>query len=345
MTNQSNSKRRILVVEDGTSEREALARMLRFERFDVVTAPSAEEALAQQDQAFDLVISDLRMLQQSGVDLLRAWRQRHPSMPFILLTAYGAIDAAVEAMKLGASDFLTKPVEPARLLSTVRQFLDASPASTPSEARNQRLRTDRRRIAPDPRSLPANLMRCQEQQYRAVDGRIRNRQRAVRRSDPSAHRPIATSVCRGEYGRHPRHACRKRIVRTRQRVVYRCGVLRTGCFEAAHGGTLFIDEIGDFPQHVQAKLRRRLESPTITPVGSQVDRRVDVRVVAATSRPLLAMKNAGTFREDLYYRLNVLTLRLPPLRDRREDIPLLVQHFLKPRAADGPTGRRWSHPN
>jgi DNA-binding NtrC family response regulator len=336
MIKQLSNKRRILVVEDGPSEREALARMLRVERFEVITAASAEEALAQTDQSLDLVISDLRMLQQSGVDLLRAWRRQHPSMPFILLTAYGAIDAAVEAMKLGASDFLTKPVEPARLLSTIHQLLDASPGNAPSD---RGISGFERIVGESPLILDA----CQ---------------RTLR-----AARSNSTVLLMGESGTGKElfaEAIHRHSARSQQPfVVVNMAAIpdslveselfghvkgsftgaagaRTGCFEAAHGGTLFIDEIGDFPQHVQAKLLRALESPTITPVGSEVERRVDVRVVAATSRPLLAMKNAGTFREDLYYRLNVLTLRMPPLRDRRQDIPLLVQHFLQPRAADGP---------
>jgi DNA-binding NtrC family response regulator len=311
--------------------------MLRVEGFDVTASSSAEEALGYLDQPLDLVISDFRMLQQTGIDLLRTWRQRHPWMPFILLTAFGAIDSAVEAMKLGANDFLAKPVEPAKLLATIRQLLDVIPTDSASlgEVSSGRRISGFDQIVGESTVIvdacEKTLRVARSNSTVLLLGESGTGKElfaeAIHRHSTRSQQPfvvvnmaaIPDALVESELFGHVKGSFTGAVAE------------RKGCFEAAHRGTLFIDEIGDFPQ---AKLLRALESPSITPVGSEHERRIDVRVIAATSRPLQAMKIAGRFREDLYYRLNVLTLRLPPLRERRCDIPLLVRHFILRQAVE-----------
>lgn len=334
-----SKRQRILIVEDGASEREALARLLRIEQFEVLTARSAEDALNQVTDPVDLVISDLRMAKQTGIDLLRAWRERFPETPFIILTAFGAVGTAVEAMKLGASDFLTKPVDPTRLLATIRQLLEIAAA-------------DSGQVRPTGERIGG---------FEQIVGRSQIMTDACERTLRAA-RSNSTVLLLGESGTGKelfaeaihRHSARSKgpfvvvnmaampdtLVESElfghvRGAFTGAASARVGRFEAAGGGTLFIDEIGDFPQHLQAKLLRALETHSITPVGSGVDKSVDVRVVAATSRNLAEMKDRGQFREDLYYRLNVIAIQLPPLRQRRQDIPLLVQHFLSEAAQAG----------
>jgi two-component system, NtrC family, response regulator HydG len=329
---QSSVKHRILVVEDGDSEREALARLLRLEQFEVSTARSAEDAESHLARPVDLVVSDLRMAQRTGIDLLRSWRQRHPHTPFVILTAYGEVGTAVEAMKLGANDFLAKPVDPIRLLHVVRDLLatSATPQSQAADASEATRGLDRiigrSQVILD--ACEKTLRAARSNSTVLLLGESGTGKElfaeAIHRHSNRSQGPfvvvnmaaIPDTLVESELFGHVRGAFTG------------ADSARTGRFEAAHGGTLFVDEIGDFPLQLQAKLLRSLETRSVTPVGSGVEKSVDVRVVAATSRPLARMKDQGLFREDLYYRLNVIAIPLPPLRQRRQDIPLLVQHFL-----------------
>ncbi len=327
---------RVLVVEDGISEREALARFLRAEQFDVRTARNPEEALNFINDRVDIVLSDLRMGKQSGIDLLQSWRARHPDTPFVILTAYGEVGSAVQAMKLGANDFLAKPIDPTQLLEAIRDLVSAKAESEPDA------------------DADIDTNRANDVLFEGIVGRSKAMQMVFAQTLRAA-KTSSTVLILGESGTGKelfaeaihRHSAR----RDQPFVVVNMAAIpdtlveselfghvkgaftgaladRIGRFEAANGGTLFIDEIGDFPLHLQAKLLRVLESRKVNAVGSSQDRSVDVRVVAATSRPLQQMRDQGKFREDLYYRLNVISLQLPPLRQRRQDIPLLVHYFL-----------------
>jgi DNA-binding NtrC family response regulator len=328
-----NDPATILVVEDGESERDALVRVLRMEQYRVVSAMNPEHALTHAGEPIDLVISDLRMGKQSGIDLLQLWRQRSPLMPFIIMTAYGDVDSAVTAMKLGAADFLTKPVNPDDLLALVRNCLRAKTSTAPVEA------DDLNRG----QSVFARIIGSSQSMQQVCDQTRRAAQttstvlilgesgtgkeliaEAIHQNSPRRDAPfilvnmaaIPETLVESELFGHVRGAFTG------------ASASRVGRFEAANAGTIFIDEIGDFPLGLQAKLLRVLENRTITPVGSNDDKPIDVRVVAATSRNLPRMTATGQFREDLYYRLNVVAVQLPPLRERREDIPLLARHFL-----------------
>lgn len=327
------SVRSVLVVEDEQREREALARLLRMEDYRVITARDPDEALEYLDDGVGLVISDLRMGNASGIDLLRLWHERRPQTPFILATAYGDVDSAVTAMKLGAEDYLTKPVDPDALLQMVRsKIARGDQASSEPESRGLL----------DGRGGPCIL----GESPAMLDVFERVRRAAPTDSlvlilgESGTGKELVASAIHAHSRRKDGPYIAVNIAALPESLVeaelfgHVAGAFtgaerdRIGRFEAADQGTLFIDEIGDFPQPAQAKLLRVLDNLSINPIGSNDERRVDVRLVAATSRNLAELVAEGTFREDLFYRLNVLTIELPPLRERHGDIPRLIDAFL-----------------
>ncbi len=325
---------RILVVEDLESEREALTRLLRMEDFDVVAADSPQQALQHLNERIDLVISDVRMGSASGIDLLREWRSQRQQTPFVMLTAYGDARTAVEAMKLGAEEYLSKPVYPEELLLLIHRCLNARKKDQTIGRLQQRLdqllgfeniignspamttvfNNARRAAATDSTVLITGESGTGKELIAE----------AIHQNSPRKQGPFVVV----NMAAVPEHLVESELFGHIKGAFTGATDSRIGRFEAAHGGTLFIDEIGDFKLESQAKLLRVFESHYVTPVGCNQDRQVDVRVVAATSRRLEDLVEAGQFREDLYYRLNVINLRLPALRERREDIPLLIHHFL-----------------
>jgi DNA-binding NtrC family response regulator len=340
-TNPHSDRATILVVEDGESEREALVRVLRMEQYEVMSAADPQHAIDFAHQPIDLVISDLRMGKQSGIDLLRYWRERWPAMPFIIMTAYGDVDSAVTAMKLGAADFITKPVNPDSLLTLVRDCLDRRVVQTHHEQAPSTAAGDRVFDRIVGRSPPMCEIIDQTRRAAHTESTV-----LVLGESGTGKELIAEAIhqnsprCPGPFILVNMAAIPETLVESElfghlKGAFTGAAASRVGRFEAAHGGTIFIDEIGDFPLNLQAKLLRVLENRTITPVGGNRDRLVDVRVVAATSRNLAKMTSLGQFREDLYYRLNVVAINLPPLRDRRDDIPLLVEHFVHELARAG----------
>jgi DNA-binding NtrC family response regulator len=329
-----------LVVEDQESERRALERVLRVAGHDVSTATTAEEALQWRDQPIDLVISDLRMGGRSGIELLRDWRAVHLRTPFVLATAYGDVDSAVRCMKLGAYDYLTKPVDPDRLLAIVRRALaggaDAPPATEAVHS-------------PLPKASSFGPLIGASPAMQEVFERIRRVSKtdsivlilgesgtgkelvaaAIHRESPRASGPyVAVNMAA-----IPAHLVESELFGHIRGAFTGATDARIGRFEVAHEGTIFIDEIGDFDPTAQAKLLRVLESYTVCPIGSNEDRKVNVRVIAATSRNLSDLVAHSKFREDLFYRLNVVAIKLPALRERSGDIPLLADAFLRESAA------------
>jgi two-component system, NtrC family, response regulator HydG len=328
-------KSRILIVEDQPGEREALARLLRQEGYEVELAADPQQAMGFLDEPVDLVVSDLRMGENSGIDLLRHWKARRPKTPFIMVTAHGDIESAVEAMKLGAEDYLTKPVNPDELSMLLTRCLEFH--SKDETIRQLQERLDERLGFERIVGASKEILEIFEQARRAarsectvlVTGESGTgkeliaealHQNSLRREGPFVTVNMAAV---------PEHLVESELFGHVKGAFTSAIASRMGRFEAAHNGTLFIDEIGDFALASQAKLLRVLENHTITPVGSNDDKQVNVRVVAATSRHLEEMVRDREFREDLYYRLNVVTIHLPALRERPEDIPLLAAHFLK----------------
>ncbi|CAN5534479.1 sigma-54 dependent transcriptional regulator [soil metagenome] len=329
------SQGRVLVVEDHNDERRALMQLLKSDGFTVYGAESADKALGYIDESIDVVLSDLHMGDVSGIDLLQLWKNRAPDTSFILVTGEQKPANIVEAMKNGAYDYVTKPINPEELTLLIRRAIET--AQKDKEIDHLRRRLDQK--------FGLDQIVGQSKQMKDVFAKV---QRAA---------PVdSTVLILGDSGTGKElvaQALHHNSLRKKGPfVAVNCAAVpatlveselfghvrgaftgatdkRMGRFEQADGGTLFIDEIGDFELGLQAKLLRVLETLTVTPVGGHEDKKVSVRVLAATSRDIQQMVADGKFREDLFYRLNVVSITLPPLRDRTDDVPILVEHFLK----------------
>ena len=326
---------RVLVVEDHETERRAVSQILKSEGFTVLGAENADKAIGYIEENIDVVLSDLHMGDVSGIDLLHLWKKQKPDTQFILLTGHSSVDSAVEAIKSGAYDYLTKPINPDELVLLIKRAIDG--LQKDKEIDNLRRRLDQK-FGLDQIVGQSKLMKdvfAKIQRAAPVDSTVlilgesgtgkelvaqALHHNSLRKKGPFVAvncAAVPATLVESELFGHVRGAFTGATDR------------RVGRFEQADGGTLFIDEIGDFELGLQAKLLRVLESFTVTPVGGHEDRKVNVRVIAATSRDIRKMVEESTFREDLYYRLNVVTISLPPLRQRPDDIPILVDHFLK----------------
>jgi DNA-binding NtrC family response regulator len=335
----------ILVAEDDASTRESLSRALRQAGYRTLTAADGATALALlSKEPVDVLLTDLRMPGVDGMALLERARAQAPETVVIMLTAFATIDLAVEAMKKGAYDFLTKPIHLDKLELLLRNALEARRLIR--ENRELRLRlaetSGLRQLVG--RSVAMQHLREAIQQVAATDATVliigesgtgkELVAQAIHYGGPRAERPLVKVSCaalpegllESELFGHERGA----FTGARDR--------RKGRFELAHGGTLFLDEVGDLSPPTQAKLLRVLQEREFERVGGSETIRVDVRLVAATNRDLEDLVAEGIFREDLYYRLNVVPLRVPPLRERVEDVPVLVAHFLRAFA------ERWAKP-
>jgi DNA-binding NtrC family response regulator len=341
----------ILVVDDELAQRTVISGFLEKQGFDVTLAENGEKALElfRQD-SFDLVLTDQKMPNMSGLDLLNAIQAINPETAVVLMTAYGSIAAAVASIKGGAIDYLTKPLNLDELLFRIRQV------------------GERRRLFVENRELREMLQgRHRIEGIIGESGQMLEVLSLVRRAAPSE----ATVLIRGESGTGKEliaNAIHFASPRAHGPLVkVNCAALpetlleselfghekgaftgaitsRQGRFELANGGTIFLDEIGDLPLHLQAKLLRVLQEREYEKVGSSRPVKVNVRILAASHRPLEALIKTGELREDLYYRLNVVTILIPPLRERRSDLSLLIEHFVQQFAKkNGKTIRGLTH--
>jgi two-component system response regulator HydG len=325
----------LLVVDDEPSNLESLERIFAREGLSVVTAPDGREGLELlRKRRIDVLLTDLMMPGVSGVDLLKAARQVSPETEVVLMTAYGTVETAVEAMREGAYDFITKPLKRAHVVRVVEKALE------------------KQSLLVENRTLRAQLEASRRRPIVGQSLAMRRTLEVVQQAAPS----MATVLLLGESGTGKEllarqiHDLSPRGLAGRPFVPVNCaaipeGILegelfgyekgaftgavsrRDGRFAHADGGTLFLDEIGEIPLSVQVKLLRVLQEGEIERLGGK-SQKIDIRLVAATNRDLRRAVAEGRFREDLYYRLNVIALAVPPLRDRRDDIPLLVDHFL-----------------
>ncbi len=326
---------RILVVDDDQSSRELLTRILGQGGHQVTALADgreAIEALGAGDPP-DLVVSDIRMAEADGLQVMDAYRQKAPDTPVILVTAFGTIDGALEAIRRGAADYLSKPYDVDAIKLVVARALKQRALALENRTLRRDLRDKYRLENAVGRSESMLQVFKTAARVASTDATVLIQgesgtgkelvARAIHQSSPRAAGPfvavdcgaIAEGVLESELFGHARGAFTG------------AQTMRRGLFEEASGGTLFLDEIGDVGPNLQARLLRALQEGTIRRVGTNEPIAVDVRAVAATNRDLEQAVKEGTFRADLYYRLNVVALRIPPLRERREDVPLLAEHF------------------
>ena len=326
---------RILVVDDDQSSRELLSKILSSEGHRVTELSDGSEAirLLEGGEPPDLVVSDIRMAEVDGLQVIDAYRQRSPDTPVILVTAFGNVDGALEAIRRGAVDYISKPYDVDAIKLVVARALHQRELALENRALRREMREKYRLENVVGRSEAMLQVFKTAARVASTDATVLIQgesgtgkelvARAIHSSSPRAKGPfvavdcgaIAEGVLESELFGHARGAFTG------------AQASRRGLFEEANGGTLFLDEIGDVGPNLQARLLRALQEGTIRRVGTNEPVAVDVRVVAATNRDLEAAVKEGTFRADLYYRLNVVSLHIPPLRERREDIPLLAEHF------------------
>jgi DNA-binding NtrC family response regulator len=329
-------KGRVLIVDDEVRQRDILQMILEAEGYETETAGNGRQALAAaRREAFDVVLTDLKMPDLNGIELLTELIRAQPGACVILMTAHGSIDTAVEAMRRGAFDYLTKPLEKDEMLMVLRRAMERSRLVRENRMLHEQLR-DRFRLD--------NIV--------GAHGSMQDVFRIVHKVAASS----STVLIYGESGTGKELVARALHYASDRRgqPFYAVNVAalpesileaelfghekgaftgadsrKIGLFEQASGSTLFLDEVGDLKRDLQVKLLRTLQEREVLRVGGTERVKVDVRIVAATNQDLERTVREGRFREDLYYRLNVITILLPPLRERRTDIPLLVEHFVK----------------
>jgi two-component system NtrC family response regulator len=324
----------ILVVEDDPSLRRIMQLRMDHNGFKVHCADSGEAGLAALDrEPFDLVLTDLMLPGLSGIDVLKHIKTQFPSTTVIVLTAFGTVETAVEAMKAGAFDYLTKPVDNEELLLAVNRALET--ARLREEVGNLRMSVSRKFgfeniLGHSPKLLYVLDVAARAAQSDAtvlIHGETGTGKellaKAIHFNSPRAGKPFVAINC----GAIPRELLESELFGHVKGSFTGAIAHKKGRIEMAHGGTLFLDEIGEMPPELQVKLLRVIQEREIDKIGSNVPMKIDVRIVAATHRNLTNMIEDGTFREDLYYRLAVIPLDLPALRERKEDIATLVDFF------------------
>ena len=315
------ARKSILVVDDEKSQREILEMILSGEGYDVTTASSGEAAMKfVESRRFDLVLTDLQMTGMSGLDLLKELTNYDKSIIVILLTAHGSVDSAVDALRLGAFDYLQKPYDSEKLLDTVSRALNKlSALDTEIVSVSPEMDKVKKLILKIAKSNSTVLIRGESGTGKELIARSihKNSLRTNETFQAVNCAAINENLLESELFGHEKGSFTGAVAE------------KKGLFEIANNGTLFLDEIGELDIALQAKLLRALQEKEIRRVGGIKEIGVDVRVLAATNRDLLKMAEEKRFREDLYYRLNVLSIDIPPLRERRTDIPILIDYFLK----------------
>jgi two-component system, NtrC family, response regulator AtoC len=329
----------ILVVDDEENIRLMLGSVLGAEGYDVVLADSGAQALkAMKEQTFDLVLSDIRMPKMTGLELLDAALQISPQTVVIMMSAYGSVDTAIEAMKRGAYDYIAKPFKTDEVVLVLRKAEERETL----KRENLKLKSDLQQIkgeagfgrmisrSPGMQEIFRTIRKIAEYKTTVlIQGESGTGKelvaKAIHDSSPRSSAPFVAVNC----GAIPENLLESELFGHCKGAFTDARQDKKGLFSEADNGTLFLDEIGELPLNLQVKLLRALQEEEIRRVGDTRDIKVDVRVVAATVRDLAEDVTSGRFRQDLFYRLNVLLLCMPPLRERMEDIPALVEHFTK----------------
>jgi two-component system, NtrC family, response regulator PilR len=319
-------RRRVLVVDDEADIRElldlTLARM-GLAADCAATVAEAEGLLAQQ--SYDLCLTDMRLPDGEGLSLVRLIGERHPELPVAVITAHGSMENAVLALKAGAFDYLSKPVSLDQLRALVKSAIDLPVKEAVREAGGPRLLGDSPAMA-QVRSLIERVARSHAPVFIAGESGSGKElaARMIHRLGPRAAAPFVPVNC----GAIPETLMESEFFGYRKGAFTGAESDREGFFQAAHGGTLFLDEVGDLPLAMQVKLLRAIQEKRVRKVGATAEEPLDVRIISATHQDLKGMVDQGGFRQDLFYRLNVIEIRMPPLRECREDIPLLAGHLL-----------------
>lgn len=331
-------KTRVLVVDDEEGVRFMLGSILGREGYAVTAADSANQALAEfERQSFDILLSDIRMPGFDGLALVDEIRRRKYDTIIIVMSAFGTRDTAIEAISRGANDYIAKPFKPDEIILTLRKVAERQRL----DAENLRLRRVLAEQSPAKTTaivtaggkmaaILATAVKIAEHKTTVLlTGESGTGKelvaRAIHTNSPRAGGPFVAVNC----GAIPENLLESELFGHKKGAFTDATHDKKGLFEEANKGTIFLDEIGELPLSLQVKLLRVLQEEEIRPVGDNVSRKINVRVVAATARNLKSDTENGKFREDLYYRLNVFELHLPPLRERPEDLPILIEHFIE----------------
>lgn len=331
----TKAKGNILVVDDEKSMREILEIFLKSEGYGVATAENGEKAIeAVKKDIFDLIITDMKMPRVNGLELLRNVKQITPDVAVVLITAFGTTESAVEAMKLGAYDYIQKPFQMDNIRLVVKNALDKQKLKKDVSILKQQLK---------PLSLENIIGQSQPMQalFSVISRTAESSASVLITGESGTGKELVAKAIHSLSPRKDNHFVAINCAAIPEGLLeselfgHMKGAFtgaasnKQGLFELANEGTIFLDEIGEMPMSLQAKLLRVIEGGTFRRVGGLSDLTVDVRIVSATNKDLQAMIEQNRFREDLYFRLNVLSVKIPPLRERREDIPLLFDYFLK----------------
>jgi two-component system NtrC family response regulator len=326
----------LLVIDDEAVQRETLSGFLKKKGYDVLEAENGSSGIELvKSKIIDLILTDFRMPDMNGMQVLKAARSINPELDVIVMTAYGSIESATEAMKFGALDFLTKPVDLEHLELIVTKALERRRLVSENKQLRQQL-ADKLRFeeivsaSPEMEQVLNTVALVSSSQATVL---IRGESgtgkelvaRAVHFASPRREKPFVAVNCAAL----PENLLESELFGHEKGAFTGADRQRKGRFELAHGGSVFLDEIGDLPQPVQVKLLRFLQERVFERVGGNQTFQADVRIIAATNRELETMRRDGTFRDDLYYRLNVVTIPIPPLRQRKQDIMPLVERFLR----------------
>jgi len=335
---------KILIIDDERFIRASLREILEYEKYEVIEAQDGAEGLQKiKDEEVDLVLCDVKMPILDGMDVLDQSKQLDRSPLFIMISAHGTIETAVEATKKGAFDFISKPPDLNRLLLTVRNALDKKQLVTETKVLKKKLSKKFDMVGESPALL---AVKDTIEKVAPTDARVLITGQNGTGKELVAHwiheksrrqeQPYVAVNCAAI----PSELIESELFGHEKGSFTSAHKQRTGKFEQAHGGTLFLDEIGDMSLSAQSKVLRALQENLINRVGSDKDIKVDVRVLAATNKDLKKEIEAGRFREDLYHRLSVILIHVPPLKDRKEDIPLLLDKFLEDIAQENGSAKK-----
>ena len=331
-----NEHKTILVVDDDALIRQSVKRILEKEKYDVITAEDGEPALEIiRQKPVDLILTDLKMRKMDGMQLLKAAKMLAPEIDVIMMTAHGEVDTAVEAMREGAYHFIQKPLKRAEILLNIARALEKQALVLEVRSFREQLEAEHHfsNIIGQSSVIRELITKVQQVAPSTANVLILGESgtgkevfaNALHAASPRKNKPMVKVSCAAL----PETLLESELFGYEKGAFTDAKIRKPGRFELADGGTLFLDEIGEMPKPQQVKLLRVLQEGEFERLGGTKTICVDVRLIAATSKNLVEEVEAGNFREDLFYRLNVITLEIPPLRERRADIPLLVDRFLK----------------